>query len=138
MKFEELLEFYEDKISYIKRCAKNRYFSLEYIKGYMSCLYTFFRKMKIEECRLETSNLMLVKRADKDDIFGFLEYRGVYPVYLDDYGQCLYIKFENKEFSGGTFNSSPELEFSDFIDDCLYMKTLKEIEAIAAAAEAED
>ena len=129
MKFEELLEFYEDKISYIKRCAKNRYFSLEYIKGYMSCLYTFFRRMKleVEECRPEDLKLKLVKRANEDDVFGFLEYRGVHPVYLDDYGQCFYIKFQNKEWSGGTFNSSPEIEFSDFIDDCLYMKALKEI-----------
>lgn len=140
MKFKELLEFYEDKISYIKRCAKKRYFSLEYIKGYMSCLNAVFRRMKLEcpevlnlEIKYAAAAAATAEDDSKDDIFGFLEYRGVHPVYLDDYGQCFYIKFENKEFSGGTFNSYPELEFSDFIDDCLYMKTLKEIEVAAQA-----
>ena len=136
---KELLEDYEETLSDIFTYSER---TQEYEKCYQRYLGAkkLFKKLK-GECTLDllnSTNGLLVRRkplkeeleeADKDfPLVGILIYRNLKGfIYLDDYGQQEFIKCNGKEWSGGAFNTSPEIDFSDFMDDIADELILKEL-----------
>ena len=58
-----------------------------------------------------------VMRFDRLEYVETIVYRGqCVPVFLDDYGQCFYCIFNNKEISFGSFQSEYEDEVRQLID----------------------
>lgn len=125
MKFEDLLYTYEWQLDYVKRMSKPESLSFykkteEYLRGYKAACNRWFEEMK-SEC--EDFNPRIEKtteenrRENGDLLIGYLNYRGErIPVYNDDYGQQLYIIYENEVISGGCYNLFPEYDFCYSID----------------------
>ena len=109
MLFEDLLSAYEISLDMVKRLIR----SDEYCKGYKEGLFRMFQTLK-QECediqevtslKDPTEEEMKLYSRENEELFKVIRYRGyIIPVYMDDYGQSLYARIREEEFSGGTYN----------------------------------
>lgn len=109
MKWNDLLYEYESNLHFINRkLEKNN--SYDYALGMYHMLRTMIRQMRIECCDL----------PEIDYTTGTFSYRGnEYEVHFDDAGQQMYLEVNGSTLSGGSFNSSPELDWMEQLDDIL-------------------
>ena len=136
MEFKEVLEKYENDISYANRmlspdCLSFYKKTREYWLGYKRAMHTWLQFMKVE-LNFAPETEKMSKEESEDLIYcdefnnyfypwGWLLYRGErIPMYTDDYGQQNFIVYRGKGFYGGSFN------FHDLEDFCSYIDTVKD------------
>lgn len=126
------LSTFKDRIDttgeWAKRCARNHYYSLEYLRGIFDGQSRLI--LDLVTCLDESQYPQIIKSEDKDligyvDVFDFF-----YPIYLDDYGQCYYTKIEDKEHSFGTYNTEIIQELVSLVLSNMITKIWKEVERI--------
>lgn len=112
MKWNDLLYEYESNLHFINRkLEKNS--SYDYALGMYHMLRTMIRQMRIECCDL----------PEIDYTTCTFSYRGnEYEVHFDDAGQQMYLEVNGSALSGGSFNSSPELDWMEQLDDIVDIK----------------
>lgn len=109
MKWNDLLYEYESNLYFINRKLKQTN-SYDYALGMYNMLRTMIRQMRIECCDL----------PEIDYTTNTFSYRGNdYEVHFDDAGQQMYLEVNGSILSGGSFNSSPELDWMEQLDDIL-------------------
>lgn len=111
MKWEDLLYEYEMTLHFIDR--QRKYHSKDYIMG----MYRMLRLM-VHKMRFECEDLPEIDYSTNTFFYRGYEYK----VEFDDAGQQLYIDLGNTILSGGAFNSYPELEWMEMLDDILDKK----------------
>ena len=97
----------------------------DYWKGAIAMEGIWFGQLK-SECDDYNPTQWIRPATEEDKVdFSFdddkpemiLTYRGhKLPIYVDDYGQCYFTRFDDTMHSGGTYNTAPEYEFCDFAD----------------------
>ena len=106
MKYKYFELLYQDELDFIKR--QKKYENEDHINGMYRMLRSMSRSLKLE---LEDFPII------KDNKF---KYRNqIFDVLVDDYGQQLYIDYKGHTISGGSFNPSPEIDFSEQLDEIL-------------------
>lgn len=109
MKWNDLLYEYESNLHFINRKLKKNS-SYDYVLGMYHMLRTMIHQMRIECCDL----------PEIDYTTCTFSYRGnEYEVHFDDAGQQMYLEVNGSTLSGGSFNSSPELDWMEQLDDIL-------------------
>lgn len=125
MTFEKLLEIHKDNLFWIKRRMAAEADKKDYWQGAIAMECIWFGQLK-SECD-DYNPTQWTKPATEEDKVDFsfdddkpemiLTYRGYkLPIYVDDYGQCYFTRFDDTMHSGGTYNTTPEYEFCDFAD----------------------
>lgn len=109
MKYQDLLYEYENTLTFINR--QRGFHSTDYAKG-MYRMMRMFMRSEFFKCE----DLPVIDHTNNT-----FSYRGTeYKVEVDDYGQQLYIDLGNdRTISGGSFNSCPELEWIDQLNDII-------------------
>jgi len=124
MKFEDLLYLYEKELEYVDRMTQPDNLSFykktkEYYDGYRKACNKWFESLK-EKCEDFIPMIKFCISEEKYNnclLIGHLEYRGEsVPVYDDDYGQQMFIVYQDQIISGGPFNPCPEDDFCYAID----------------------
>ena len=132
MKFELILNKYEDELFIIKSSKERKVRSNEYLEGAYNSNRRWFSSLKylcedfpkFKPLSEEESKLYL---NDKKEEASFkLEYRSnIIPIWIDDYGQQFYAIFNNHIVWTGSYPTFPEIIISDQIDNILdYNQTL--------------
>ena len=134
MTFEKLLEIHKNNLFWIKRRMAAEADEKDYWKGAIAMESIWFGQLK-SECddynptqwiRPATEEDKVDFSFDNDKPEAILTYRGhKLPIYIDDYGQCYFTKFDDTMHSGGTYNTIPEYEFCDFADRIIDEELLK-------------
>ena len=139
MKFNDLLQEYENKLNYVKRMTTSDALSFyhktkDYWDGYLKSSFDWFQQMKM---LCEDFNPKVRTATEKEStkyrnadgcssLNGILEYRGeIIPVYNDDYGQQKFAVYLGREISGGSYNFCCEYDFCYEID---YLKDIGHVE----------
>ena len=109
MKYQHILQDYENSLSFINR--QRGFHSTDYAKG----MYRMMRMFMRSEF-LECEDLPVIDHTNNT-----FSYRGTeYKVEFDDYGQQLYLDLgDNIIIPGGSFNSNPELEWIERLNDVI-------------------
>lgn len=124
MTWNDLLNMYEDRLEYIRR--RKKYNNDSFTDGMYFMLRTLIREFKFGLKDFPKITNALAEPDKEEKVFN---YRGhIFPVLVDDYGQQLYIEYKDQTISGGAFNSSPELNFSEQLDDILDQEFFSGIE----------
>lgn len=109
MKWNDLLYEYESNLRFINRKLENTN-SYDYALGMYRMLRIMMHQMRTECCDL----------PEIDYTTCTFSYRGnEYEVHFDDAGQQMYLEVNGSILSGGSFNSSPELDWMEQLDDIL-------------------
>jgi len=132
MDFKDILERYENDIAYANRMLKPDSLSFfkktkEYWIGYKKASFKWFQDMKVELGYIPLEVDILEEEINKyvyiDELnnyytpYRMLEYRGEkIPMYIDDYGQQIFIVYNNKAYYGGAYNINTNIDFCTFID----------------------
>ena len=139
--FSQVLENYEFNLksihSWVKR-TQNYKEGCERYNGMRSFFHDIKREYDLDLLYgLNKPNSPLIRRKPTEEeikemsdknfpLIGVLVYRNLKGfIYLDDSGQQEFIKCEGQEWSGGAYNTNPEIDFSDFMDDIADSKTLE-------------
>ena len=131
MLFKDLLSTYEyllhNNSVFINRCIEyNDNDKVEYYKGIRKGLMQMFQELK-SFCDDYNTVFSLSEPNDEEKklydnienypLTGVIRYRKhIIPVYNDDYGQSLFAKIGDKEYSGGTYNSYCIYDFCYLFD----------------------
>ena len=134
MTFEKLLEIHKNNLFWIKRRMAAEDDKIDYWQGAIAMEGIWFGQLK-SECDDYNPTQWIRPATEEDKVdFSFdddkpeaiLTYRGhKLPIYIDDYGQCYFTRFDDTMHSGGTYNTAPEYEFCDFADRIIDEELLK-------------
>jgi len=106
MKYEDLINWYDQEINWMVRSLADDNSNIMYLSGYYDALRRFFRYQKMQ-CK-DFPSIVNGSR---------FTYRGItVKVYFDDPGQQMYTIVDGETISGGAYNTRPEWEFSEAID----------------------
>ena len=129
MKFQSLLELYEDLIERYtfkqERCGTDESKTLEGIHTFFKCAkYLCGDYAEVTNSRAPTQEEQekyQYKNKDyTDNVELIIDYRDdTIPLYVDDYGQCFYTIIGGKEYGLGTYNRNVS-EACDIYDDYLF------------------
>lgn len=124
MKYEDLLETYEDKLDWVRRQRSHAENPSDYWDGVQIGLLSMYQQLlpltdfkPMTEKPTEEESKKLVDPETGDKPYAMLVYRGErVPVYLDDYGQQDYMIYRSEVYGGGAYNFNSLFDFCCIID----------------------